>query len=402
MAYQNGTAPNPTALMVAIENFAVANGFTLSSGSGSWLNKGNVHVRFMPTTQREVTGITRSGSTATATTNGNHGITTGNTVYLVGSNENEYNGQFTVIDAPALNTFRFTVSGTPPTTSVITSGAQRYVLNLSAPSSVCLCMIMGNDSSGTVSGVSQYTQGIYIRSAYWPVSYELFYNGNPDTIGCAITYNTNECQHIQFGDSVKIHASAFTGGWWFSGPKQDLALSPQNGDTYYITLSGIDSNLSGNTEPYFRMNNQQAGGTAAIGTARSFSYRGYNKYYCSTDGTGWGIPITSSEPKILCGIPTISKLFHSPNAWNQQSHLVPILLDYTGDTYRMRLGHLEHIRFIRVDYYNVGDTLTLGTEEWKVYPIWKKNIATRNNASWQLAESSLNTGTIGYAYRKTA
>ena len=48
MAYSSGTVNNPAALATTIENFATANGYTLNAGAGSWLSKGNSHVRLMP------------------------------------------------------------------------------------------------------------------------------------------------------------------------------------------------------------------------------------------------------------------------------------------------------------------------------------------------------------------
>jgi len=53
------------------------------------------------------------------------------------------------------------------------------------------------------------------------------------------------------------------------------------------------------------------------------------------------------------------------------------------------LGYPPDMRFIRLDYYNPKDILTLGTEKWKVFPVIRKNGA--------LGEP--NSGLYGYAYR---
>jgi len=63
--------------------------------------------------QAAVTGISRSGTTATATAPG-HGFTTGQKVLLYGADQSGYNGAFTVTVVDA-NTFTFTVSGSPMT-----------------------------------------------------------------------------------------------------------------------------------------------------------------------------------------------------------------------------------------------------------------------------------------------
>jgi hypothetical protein len=68
-----------------------------------------------------VTSITRSGSTATVTTAGNHGLVTGNSTTIAGAGQAEYNGTFTVTVVSA-TVFTITVSGTPatPATGTIT------------------------------------------------------------------------------------------------------------------------------------------------------------------------------------------------------------------------------------------------------------------------------------------
>lgn len=61
-----------------------------------------------------ITGITRSGSTATATTAVAHGLATGETVRVSGAAETEYNGDV-VITVASPTTFTYTVTGSPAT-----------------------------------------------------------------------------------------------------------------------------------------------------------------------------------------------------------------------------------------------------------------------------------------------
>lgn len=63
--------------------------------------------------QAEVSGITRSSTTATVTATG-HGFSTGDKVVIYGAGQSEYNGAFTVTVTDA-NTFTYTVSGSPAT-----------------------------------------------------------------------------------------------------------------------------------------------------------------------------------------------------------------------------------------------------------------------------------------------
>jgi len=61
-----------------------------------------------------VTGITRSSQTATATTTGSHGLTTGDWVTMAGATQTEYNGVFQVTVTGG-TTFTYTVAGSPAT-----------------------------------------------------------------------------------------------------------------------------------------------------------------------------------------------------------------------------------------------------------------------------------------------
>jgi len=61
-----------------------------------------------------ISTLTRSGTTATATTTGNHGLASGMTVIISGAGQSEYNIS-AVITVTGLDTFQYTVSGSPAT-----------------------------------------------------------------------------------------------------------------------------------------------------------------------------------------------------------------------------------------------------------------------------------------------
>ena len=84
----------------------------------------NMYIPFGFCGERSITSITRSGSTATATTSAAHGYGNGGAVRVSGANESEYNLSTTISNITA-TTFDYTVSGTPSTpatgTLVLTS-----------------------------------------------------------------------------------------------------------------------------------------------------------------------------------------------------------------------------------------------------------------------------------------
>jgi VCBS repeat-containing protein len=88
-----------------------------------------------------VTSLTRSGTTATATTAIQHGFTTGHPVRISGATQAEYNGTFTVT-ATGGTTFTFEVTGTPasPATGSIVASADDTTRTVAAPG------VLGNDT----------------------------------------------------------------------------------------------------------------------------------------------------------------------------------------------------------------------------------------------------------------
>ena len=70
-----------------------------------------------------VATLTRSGTTATATTSGTHGFAVGEWVDVAGADQAAYNGRVKVTAAPAVNQFAYEVTGSPatPATGTITA-----------------------------------------------------------------------------------------------------------------------------------------------------------------------------------------------------------------------------------------------------------------------------------------
>lgn len=52
-------------------------------------------------------------------------------------------------------------------------------------------------------------------------------------------------------------------------------------------------------------------------------------------------------------------------------------------------GYPPHLRYVKLDYLNPGDVLTLGSDEWKLFPVIRKNGTA----------GQVNSGTFGLAYK---
>lgn len=97
-----------------------------------------------------ISGITRAGATATATSATPHGLVTGQIVNIRGATQTEYNGDF-VVTVTGASTFTYSVTGTPasPATGTIILNAGPVIYDTYADEVRCSCKFATNDSSRT-------------------------------------------------------------------------------------------------------------------------------------------------------------------------------------------------------------------------------------------------------------
>jgi hypothetical protein len=377
MAYQTGSVANPGALATTIETFATANGWTLNAGAGSWLSKGQSHVRLGATLLSQINSITRAGTLATVAMANVHGLTTGNTVTIIGATDALYNGTY-VITVTTTTQFTYIMSGTPAANAVLT------VKKVLGPS-LQEMSIFGANSSDGLTELCPFSRMIFIATADWPVTYELFYSTTPDQLTCVLKYQTSKIQVITFGDIVKINTAAYVGGNWFFATKGQEVIT----DTIVGLISFLDtdppSTTSGN-RPVIPFAKQP--GVTGTGTTN-------NPIHCKIDGNIWdGNGTEGFAGKINLTDYTVSLLFRSPNNWNNQTHLVPIHLQFSmASSLFGYIGHVEHLRFVRIDNYEISDIITLGPDRWKVFPWIAKSTVDRNGSA------NPNSGTVGFAVR---
>src|SRR5207245_419068 len=86
---------------------------TDSTNDFSTANSGISAAAFGASTTIKITSITRSGTTATATTNGNHGLSSGTSVTISGVTPSDYDGTFTLASASG-NTFTYALAAEYP------------------------------------------------------------------------------------------------------------------------------------------------------------------------------------------------------------------------------------------------------------------------------------------------
>jgi uncharacterized phage protein gp47/JayE len=118
---------NPATTATGSVTFTGNTGLTIPNGISLTKTDGTLYTTqasaITATQSISVSSLTRSGTTATATTSATHTIGVGMEILIAGANETDYNGTFTVVSIPALNQFTYAVSGSPstPATGTITA-----------------------------------------------------------------------------------------------------------------------------------------------------------------------------------------------------------------------------------------------------------------------------------------
>ena len=231
-------------------------------------------------------------------------------------------------------------------------------------------------------------------------------NTNPDMFICVFKYDTNRIQVLMFGDIVKIHPDAFVGGNFVWAGSNSVAFAVSSGQTNvnreYGGLGQQGGAVQGIFEGGLSLDGKWTGGGEAKGLGIPFHIT--SPYDISPFGSlptqGIHVEIDNQiwdeNHKVTMTNATVSTLYRSPNLYNGQAILVPINLQYKmSDNLFAYLGYLAHIRLIRIDNYELGDIITIGTDQWQVFPWMQKN-ATYRNGNNGIPRAS---GTLGFAIR---
>lgn len=223
----------------------------------------------------------------------------------------------------------------------------------------------------------------------FPCTYDLFSNTNPDTVSMCFNLGVDRAQHFHVGDLQKLHSSSYVGGEFFTA-SSSLAIT--TGNTHYVGLQLSDTSIT-----------LGAGSSGEFSNSISFAGTGNNSaevgiIHAEIDGNIYPrTGLATSIGHVTLSEQSICKYFRGLNNWNSQVTLVTPEIQFNALAgFKMDLGVQTHLRLVRVDNYNTGDEITLGTDVWKVYPVSIKNITSRNSTN----STGFSSGTAGFAVRK--
>lgn len=154
-------------------------------------------------------------------------------------------------------------------------------------------------------------------------------------------------------------------------------------------LRWTDGSLQGN---YFAGSNHNA----SVGLFLVSGGAGYTGNYVYHGLTGWSDSGTALA-KTHQGSRLLTVLDNPSVNATGQTVLVPIQpwVDRTESKVSL-VADLKYSRYVRLDTLNPGDIITLGSDRWKVYPVYKKNASDRTGGS---STNVLHSGTHAYAIK---
>lgn len=241
------------------------------------------------------------------------------------------------------------------------------------------------------------TSAFVLPTSVFPITYHLFAYDNPKELFCIVRYGGSKYMWLAFGDVAKT-SSLYTGGHFFAAP---------------FSLKGM-TNKRQFTDRSIGFSTALAGAAGHGGffwpTTIGASYRGSFVYY-----NGWG---DASAPNPGFNMPSFMPLIEpllrsSPNIWNNQTTLLPMRLTQPvpSDLF-MDIGSFPNVRALRIDHIVPEDVITLGEDQWKVFPFCQKDTTYRhgsvNPATYDAtAVDSIaqpyyygpRTGTFGWAFK---
>lgn len=221
----------------------------------------------------------------------------------------------------------------------------------------------------------------------FPLTYFIHVNASPDEVYCIVNYSTNYYQFIAFGQSSI--AMPGTGNWYAGSAGQN---------TQYLGAITITATGGGNLSGTGQSSGAFAWHTFNSSSGSPGAYT-FSIHHGLTAGNWSSVQIaTNIEGGMANAIPAVSNLVSiSPNAWNGESVLtqIPIVIKRPSTFYSL-VCQPKHSRYVRLDNLDPGQVLTIGPDQWKVYPFLSKNTSARNGGS-----DIKHSGTFGWALRYT-
>jgi hypothetical protein len=232
----------------------------------------------------------------------------------------------------------------------------------------------------------------------WPIDYHIHINTSPDEVYLIINHGAGLFwQNLCWGQSPAA-GNAGTGNWmsalmsvwtYTTFGTAPITITPEGGLVASYNIRNIPC------LPFF----WQAAGDRSFPVYLNSAIHGAIK---DSDGSPiWSSQWlafgqdTATDGLVSSALTNTPLLTLSPNAWNNESTLLPIqILQSRPSNKTSMIGELRHSRFVRNDFIDDGSVVTIGTDKWKVYPAFKKDAVNRGGTN-----QGMHSGTVAWAIR---
>lgn len=237
--------------------------------------------------------------------------------------------------------------------------------------------------------------GISFPATYWAFLAD-------DEFYFVINYDVSRYQYVMWGQSTISDIATGATGMYISGTVSSSAPISSTDSCISITASGNAFTGSGTTPQ----------NSAAAPFWDSYPYGDYstiNPFYRRLGSSYVHTNIDTARPWELEHGNTENNFVLSvgngyagnlqsvlPNEWNGESPLLPLrAYKLTTESKVVLVVDLQHARQCRIDNFNDQEIVTLGSDEWLVFPFHRRNMSARDGGL-----NVNHTGTLGWAIRK--
>lgn len=237
---------------------------------------------------------------------------------------------------------------------------------------------------GRLSNVLPAGQDLGLLS--FPATYYAFLND--DEFYFVVNYSVTRFQYVMWGASTIDTGGS---GAYISGSTTNTVHASVNA----TATGGISIGPSGGLATQYQYGNRSAAPFFDRSNTISASVDLRSSFVHSA--SGWALGVVLSLYHTGVGNNYAGNLQAVlPNAWNGEAPLLPLrAYQRVAESKASLVVDLQHARQCRVDNFNDTEVISLGADQWMVFPFHRKNITARDGG--HLVD---HTGTLGWAIRK--
>lgn len=245
--------------------------------------------------------------------------------------------------------------------------------------------IRGKTALGSATGgyaaVGRMSPSIPGYAVTFPSTYWLFLND--DEFCFVVNYDVTRYQYITFGKSTIDLSGTGGTGTYLSGTNNEGYLPTYNPPIFTSPDGTVDARGTGFT----------ATAAAPFFVRLAANIELADHVHTGMSASPWSL---LNEGKSVGNAYQGNLLAVLPNAWNGESPLLPIRAYKLLTESKVALVlDLQHARHCRIDNFNDQEIITIGADQWQVFPHHRRNTTDRNG--WGAID---HTGTFGWAIRK--